>query len=666
MSGITGILEQPISEAEIIASCRNLRFPDNAFHGPDGNDARSRVLQANASIDVSACPGSGKTTMLVAKLSILAQRWTLPTSGMCVLSHTNVARSEIEKRLGGDASGRNLLGYPHFIGTIHAFVNQFVAMPWLRSKGIEITAVDDDICLRRRLFKLDHGLRRRIQDSQEGIKRLRITDVDHNLAAVPWGNGYLGRETPAYRALLAAGRLTTAEGFFCHNDMLLWAREALERNPEIAQAVRCRFPMLFLDEVQDNTDLQTDLLHRLFMEGDTPVVRQRFGDMNQAIYERASDVAVAADLDRFPDAAISIPVSNSHRFGSQIAALADPLAPSPPGLVGLRNHAGADQGQQAAILFFDIENAASVLPAFAGLITARFSAAQRATGEFAAIGAIHRDRNPRDSPNCVAHYWSGYDHQLARAGGAPDTLIRILRRGVKESLSTGDMRPLTESAADGLLRLSSLLNPAVRQPGTTNRYRQLMRLLAEDPDTTRRFHNLCWALAEGKLPGTAELWRRWSAHIATIASRLVIGPHAQSPDAFMAWEEAITAETVCARTDNVFAHPPGAPEVRIKVGSIHSVKGETHLATLVFDTHFRGSHFKRIRRWILGEEAGSARGGPDLLKSLKQHYVALTRPSHLLCLAMRKDSFTEAEIATLRDRQWNIADIVGDNVVWRG
>lgn len=666
MSAIAQLLGQPVTEEEIGAACASLGLPVQAFHGPDGNDARLDVLRSNASIDVSACPGSGKTTLLVAKLAILAKRWTSPSAGICVLSHTNVARLEIENRLGASPAGRSILSYPHFIGTIHGFVNQFVALPWLRSQGIDVVAIDDDICLRRRLHKLPHAQRTRVTESKRGEDLLRIQDAGYDLGNIRWGNGTLGKQTPTYQAFVAACRTTTEEGFFCHDDMMIWAGQALDQNPNLRGAVRKRFPMLFLDEVQDNSEIQSQLLRRLFVEGDEPVVRQRFGDMNQAIYGRASDTDMnSANSDLFPDAAIAIPVANSHRFGCQIATLADPMALTPPGLIGLRQHPEEEHGKQAGILLFDTGQPMSVLPAFAELLTARFSLAERATGVFAAVGAIHRDTNRPDAPNCVAHYWSGYDQQLARIGGRPATLIGYLRRGIFESGASGDLRPIVEKAADSLLRLSTLLNPAVRHPSFANRYRQLVRLLEHDPATGRRFHALCWKLAAGELPISAAAWQMWKKPITDIATVLLNCAHAESADDFMAWEDEHIVDGAVAKTGNVFSYPVAEPAVRIKVGSIHSVKGETHLATLVFDTHFNGSHLKRIKDWLTGAKSGLTANKPELRKSLKQHYVAVTRPSHLLCLAMRSDAFTDAEVLQLRARHWSIGDIVEQSVVWR-
>ena len=131
-------------------------------------------------------------------------------------------------------------------------------------------------------------------------------------------------------------------------------------------------------------------------------------------------------------------------------------------------------------------------------------------------------------------------------------------------------------------------------------------------------------------------------------------------------EAAVEGEAaILARTDNLFAYPPDAPQVRIKLGSIHSVKGETHTATLVLDSFFHSHHLSELKPWLLGTKAGGSttnkKGNPvwegtRMLGRLKLHYVAMTRPTHLLCLAMRKDAFSEGELEILDGRGWTIID----------
>ena len=63
------------------------------------DEDRISILQAMRSIDVQASPGSGKTTLVAAKLILLARKWPYKDRGICVLSHTNVAKDEIIERL---------------------------------------------------------------------------------------------------------------------------------------------------------------------------------------------------------------------------------------------------------------------------------------------------------------------------------------------------------------------------------------------------------------------------------------------------------------------------------------------------------------------------------------------------------------------------------------
>src|SRR5665811_11286 len=87
------------------------------------------IIKCNESIDVKACPGSGKTTTLLAKLIILANQMPFEDNkGICVLTHTNVAINEIKEKLGIKAE--LLFRYPNHFGTIQSFVDKFLAIPY--------------------------------------------------------------------------------------------------------------------------------------------------------------------------------------------------------------------------------------------------------------------------------------------------------------------------------------------------------------------------------------------------------------------------------------------------------------------------------------------------------------------------------------------------------
>ena len=123
---------------EEIKSVERLLLPTGCVF-PD--DAKA-VIRCWHSTDVVACPGSGKTTVVLAKLKLLADRMPLPNNaGICVLSHTNVAVDTIKTKMADYA--RKLMGYPNYVGTIQSFIDQFVTMPYLKRKfGKLVQAVD--------------------------------------------------------------------------------------------------------------------------------------------------------------------------------------------------------------------------------------------------------------------------------------------------------------------------------------------------------------------------------------------------------------------------------------------------------------------------------------------------------------------------------------------
>ncbi|MCY1464603.1 hypothetical protein D9M71_826450 [compost metagenome] len=100
--------------------------------------------------------------------------------------------------------------------------------------------------------------------------------------------------------------------------------------------------------------------------------------------------------------------------------------------------------------------------------------------------------------------------------------------------------------------------------------------------------------------------------------------------------------------------------VDIKLGSIHSSKGQTHTATLVLET-FNYEHFiTSLLPWATGQNShGGPRPGKRTTQRLLAMYVAMTRPTHLLCLAISRRALGEGEAfetncAQLREQGWEI------------
>ncbi len=667
----------PINDLDIRWVCQALGLPPTAFTGADGTDPRAAVLLSNETLDIEACPGSGKTTLLVAKLAILARKWTSRRSGICVLSHTNAARKEIERCLGQSAEGAKLLTYPHFVGTIHGFVNEFLAIPWLRSLGYPITAIDDALCEqhRRRLLEQHQyaALRTTVGYKETNgnanfVASWHVASPDFIVLNQDGEQLFTNPVAPSAQQLGRLARRCTQDGFYRFEELFMWADDLISRYPGAAIALRQRFPLLFIDEVQDNSEPQSRILQRIFIDGDSPVIRQRFGDSNQAIYAHA--LAAGAQSDAFPVVEVRRDIPNSQRFGQQIANLANPLGLRPQNLRGMgppMHTVQSDTADRHAVILFDDGSIGSVLNCYGSYLCELFSGDELRTGTFTAIGAVHRPGEDKNAPRFIAHYWSDYNHELSKAEPRPKTFHEYVAAGWSSAGNHGDVHRVVERVADGVLRAVQIADPALRIGQYKRKHRHILEALNEFTELKDRYVSLVLRiLDDGREIDAAEWQGTWSPVILGLAEAL--SGAEVSPallDKFLAWPaaqpQAAIPRTV-RRKDNHYKYPADRPRVNIRVGSIHSVKGETHTATLVLDTFFYGHHLKCLRPWLIGKKSGQGTETQRTQSRLKQHYVAFTRPTHLLCIAMRDDLSAE-EVQSLKHRTWRVGRAQPDGTI---
>lgn len=643
------VFEPPeVTDQDICWASRLLKLPDSAFYGEDRNDPRQEVLKYIEDLDVAACPGSGKTTLLVAKLAILAEKWRYRTRGICVLSHTNVARNEIESRLGNTTAGRSLLSYPHYIGTIHGFVNEFLAIPWLRSRGYPIRMIDSEICESRRWDKLAHKWRAALEKQHVDKSNIRILDTTFKLAKK---NGIfpVADHTDTYKEFRNACETTAREGYHCYDDMFVWARDMMDKLPGLVGVIRDRFPLLFIDEAQDNSEGQSKILHQIFIDGKGTVIRQRFGDGNQAIFD--SSGTKEATTDKFPDATMKKDLPNSHRFGQKIADLADPLGLFPYGLRGQGPKtslaSGVSEGRHTIFLFGN-NSTDKVIDAYAQLLLETFCEGELREGTFSAVGQRHRPPDQEDSnkiPQHIGDYWRAYDPELTRPDPKPRTLVQYVFVGLGRAQASGEAHLSVEKIAEGILRLAGMIEGGKDFSCRSHRHRYVLELLKERPNVLEGYEDLITRFSVKRESPTKEMWNNHCCGVVREVAKTIAGVSLFSPEAegFLAWKDGpgdATAHHFAQKSrDNIYRYPNVDPKVHIRVGSIHSVKGETHTATLVLETFYMQHNLEQLVPWLRGDKSGGLDIGVQKQSRLKLHYVAMTRPTHLLCLAMKMNTF---------------------------
>lgn len=665
-----GIFESPtVTDEDICRASRLLGLPGDAFYGTDGIDPRQNVLKYMDSIDVAACPGSGKTTLLVAKLAILAEKWQHRTRGICVLSHTNAARHEIEKHLGNTATGRRLLGYPHYIGTIHGFINEFLAVPWLRSLGYSIKMIDTEMCHKRRWYSLPFKTRSALQQNHHGHSVLSVRTPDFGVGQVRWGKGgELGMDTPTYGHIQEACRRSAIDGYFCYDEMFMWAGELIGTVSGVVDILRNRFPILLIDEAQDNSKEQSAILGQIFMEGDNAVIRQRFGDANQAIFEFLG--AEEAVTDKFPGAS-KMELPNSYRFGQTIADMADPLGLDPYSLQGLGPKKPLASGLPAGlhtIFLFDKNSADRVLDAYGELLLDTFSDLELHEEWFAAtaVGQRHRppdeDKDPK-FPHHIGHYWLDYDPELTKHNPTPQTFMQYVFAGQGKSEQQHETHAMVAKIAEGFLRLSDFTARGKSLAGPKHPHRHILQLLETSPDIREQYQNLIVQFTVKQETPTTETWEdHWRGIVRGIAEAIAGSPLSKEAEEFLMWnDKPVTPSGANRSPNNIYLYHKNGREVSIRAGSIHSVKGQTHTATLVLETFFYKHNLEQLLPWLTKKKMGfGGDGNVQQRDRLKLHYVAMTRPSHLLCLAMKQGVLNEEHMEVIRTLGWRLLQVQPD------
>jgi DNA helicase-2/ATP-dependent DNA helicase PcrA len=651
---------------------------------------RREFLTARTTLDVSACPGSGKTTLIVAKLAILARKWPYRNKGICVLSHTNVAREEIQDRLGSTVVGQRLLGYPHFIDTIHGFVNRFLALPWLISDGYPSPTIDNDVTTAFRRGALSNAdywtLQNFLAQKYSGFDRIRVCTRD--LSFDLGGKAFpAGPDAKSFKVARHAVESAARAGYFCYDEMFVWARALLEDFPAVASWLRLRFPLAVFDEMQDTITLQGSMLHAIFPRNLPDIVVQRVGDSNQAIFDEPDADPDQSDL--FPDngtgRCISIP--NSHRFGPSIAKFASPFAVTPVGAAGLcgigpKATAGALTECAHAIFIFPGDSTAGVLDAYGKHALSIFDDRALADGVITAVGAVHQDASdvaPGEAhfPKSVPHYWSGYTAEICRKEPHPGSVVgyvRAARAVVRDGL---DLSPGVERIASGLVRLAGRIGDIKQIKRNTRTHRTIVNVLAANAEALAAYRRLVKTLLIDWIPLTDTTWGAVRADILTIATALCEGPvNLANATGFIAWsaDDQFTAPSKTASPNdagpNVYRVLDGDRQIDIRLGSIHSVKGQTHLATMVLSTFWFDHSSQKLLPWLLGTKINASGAGIRDRKRLLQTYVAMTRPSHLVCLAIPRFIFGDDDgvtqhVATLVGRGWQVAEIINGSPQWR-
>ncbi len=233
---------------------------------------------------VRACPGSGKTYTVAARLARLLSSWKHSHLGIAVVSFTNVAWEEVVAYLSEDFNISMPLKYPHFLGTIDSFINKYIFLPFghlsmaCNERPI-LTGPPHDT-----LEPINNWLWWKNYECNR--YQCRLNDFSYNvygeLESVVDGNHFSKcRSNHEYCSRNKA--IFNRRGYATQADANYFTFKLLKEHPVIASSLAIRFPVIMVDEAQDTSEVQMKIIDILIEHGVKEVMLA--GDPDQAIYE---------------------------------------------------------------------------------------------------------------------------------------------------------------------------------------------------------------------------------------------------------------------------------------------------------------------------------------------------------------------------------------------
>ena len=631
------ISDQDIQAVEEILLPHGAQFPE---------DARN-VIRCWHSTDVAACPGSGKTTVLLAKLKLLADRMPFENgAGICVLSHTNVAVNEIKNRLSDYAD--KLLNYPNYIGTIQSFIDRFVTMPYLRNiAGQNVQVVDSLTYAQHVLSKMQHDVKYRALNyttKNNFATGRQFTDrINHTQALHIRKDGalYIGKQIRPLAGVRSESRkeykellveLLKDEGIIQYQDAYAYANAAIDKLPaEYTDCFSSRFQYVFIDEYQDCDILQRQVIDAIFDPQKCAVFK--IGDSDQAIYNSAEDTT--PDWTPQPD---FLPIMTSCRFNQEIANVLCKLKKGEKNIVTL----AGETGVKPVLIVFPPERIGNVIDAFISELERH--ELYDVNGIYKAIGAVKREDL---SGLKIGSYWTEFD---GSANKKSEYSYWALVDEIAQYLLEGKLYKAEQSVRRLLCRVFHYIpikhsvsgkdyNTATIKNTLDEKYREYYRQWIYEMSRMQEIDRYSInQIMQQKING---LLRICNPNLNDIFAVL--------PKFFL--EENNDTNLVDMPERNVLIEPIRGR--RIAFDTIHGVKGETHDATLYLETNRQGaSDLKRILPYF-----GAGRCGSSNLydSSRKLAYVGMSRPKKLLCVAMQAATYEKSK--GVFDTDWEVVDL---------
>lgn len=279
------------------------------------DDQKPVLDYKKGSMAISAVPGAGKTTILLALIIKLIERGVVPTN-IFVLTYMDSAARNFRERIKNMCPNTTLL--PN-ISTIHGLALKIIKEN-SNFERLNLSA-DFEICddtQRMRIIKSIGGKNTKTEidefDRAISVLKLQEGDIDR-----PSGDKKIEKFKTFFKEYQAKLR---EANLIDYDDILIMSVKLLENNPDILEYYQIICEYIIEDEAQDSSGVQQRLIGLLSGKHKNLI---RCGDINQAITTTFSNADVEGFRKFIAEADTTVEMNHSQRCTQDVMTLANNL-----------------------------------------------------------------------------------------------------------------------------------------------------------------------------------------------------------------------------------------------------------------------------------------------------------------------------------------------------
>lgn len=235
-------------------------------------------LNTEGRIVLCAVPGSGKTFIVAKKLISYLKEWKYLHRGVAALSFTNVASDEIKRQITDSSQKTSEMGYPHFVGTLDSFINNFILLRfgYLMQKENRIRPI---------IIHENFGQLTFLSKDARCHQQMCTQHPEW----FHWSSTGLQKDGKSIecdvnpKPCIAYKKALLKRGMVIQREVPSLSLLLLKKYPQIAKELAYRFPVIIVDEAQDTSREQMEILDCIAQAGVQTMVL--VGDPDQSLYE---------------------------------------------------------------------------------------------------------------------------------------------------------------------------------------------------------------------------------------------------------------------------------------------------------------------------------------------------------------------------------------------